>query len=170
MRLAKLCLILLMAFVVTACGSLNERVLRKVESVGSELTGVPVRVERVHLGLFRGLGEITRVTVANPEGYRTDYAFQMDVVRLNLRLLSLLTEPLVVRELVIDSPIVNFESQDSAMSNWSEIADHVRTNQARADSQSAEAKPMPDKTPGRTVANRGQKTRHPGRNLQSTTL
>ena len=151
MRLTKLGLIVLMAFVATACGSLDEGVLRKIESVGSGLTGVPVRVERVHLGLFRGLGVITRVTVANPEGYRTDYAFQMDVVRLNLRVLSLLTEPLVVRELVIDSPIVNFESHEAGVSNWGEIANNARANQARADSQSAEAKPTPDKTPGKPL-------------------
>ena len=151
MRLTKLGLIVLMAFVATACGSLDEGVLRKVESVGSKLTGVPVRVERVYLGLFQGLGEFTRVTVANPEGYQTDYAFQMDVIRLNLRVLSLLSEPLVVRELVIDSPIVNFESHDSGVSNWGEIANNVRANQARADSQSAEAKPTPDKTPGKPL-------------------
>jgi hypothetical protein len=140
-----------MAFVVTACGSLNEWVSRKVESVGSKLTGVPVRVERVNLGIFRGLGEFTRVTVANPEGYQTDYAFQMDVIRLNLRVLSLLTEPLVVRELVIDSPIMNFESHDSGVSNWSEIANNVRANQAPADRQTAEAKPTPDKPPGKPL-------------------
>jgi hypothetical protein len=140
-----------MAFFVTACGSLNEYVVKKIESVGSGLTGVPVRVERVHLGLFRGLGEITRVTVANPEGYRTDYAFQMDVVRLNLRVLSLLSEPLVVRELVIDSPIVNFESHEAGVSNWGEIANHVRANQAPADRQTAEAEPTPDKTPGKPL-------------------
>ena len=37
-RLTKLGLLVLMAFVVTACGSLDEGVLRKVESVGSKLT------------------------------------------------------------------------------------------------------------------------------------
>ena len=151
MRLTKLGLIVLMAFVVTACGSLNEYVVKKVESVGSKLTGVPVRVERVHLGLFQGLGEFTRVTVANPEGYQTDYAFQMDVIRLNLKVLSLLSEPLVVRELVIDSPIVNFESRESDVSNWSEIADHVRANQAPADRQTAEAKPTPGDSPKKPV-------------------
>jgi len=151
MRLMKLCILVLMAFFVTACESLNEYVVKKIESVGSGLTGVPVRVERVHLGLFRGLGEITRVTLANPRGYQTDYAFQMDVIRLDLRVLSLLSEPLVVRELVIDSPIVNFESHDSGVSNWGEIANNVRANQARADSQSAEAKPTPDKTPGKPL-------------------
>jgi hypothetical protein len=151
MRLTKLCILVLMTFFVTACGSLNEYVVKKIESVGSKLTGVPVRVERVHLGLFRGLGEITRVTVANPEGYQTDYAFQMDLVRLNLRVLSLLTEPLVVRELVIDSPIVNFESHEAGVSNWGEIANNVRANQARADSQSAAAKPTPEKTLGKSL-------------------
>ena len=150
-RLTKLGLIVLMAFVATACGSLNEYVVKKIESVGSELTGVPVRVERVNLGLFRGLGEITRVTLANPEGYQTDYAYQMDVVRLKIRVLSLLTEPLVVRELVIDSPIVNLECREPGGSNWSEIAYNVRANRARADSQSAEAKPTPDKTPGKPL-------------------
>ena len=135
MRLTKLGILVFMAFFIKACGSLDKYVVKKIESVGSDLTGVPVRVERVHLGLFQGLGEFTRVTVANPEGYQTDYAFQMDLVRLNLRVLSLLTEPLVVRELVIDSPIVNFESHDSGVSNWNEIADNVRANQAPADRQ-----------------------------------
>jgi hypothetical protein len=151
MRLTKLCIFVLMAFFVTACGSLDEYVAKKIVSVGGKLTGVPVRVERAHIGLFQGLGEITRVTIDNPEGYQTGYAFRMDVVRLKLKILSLLTEPLVVRELVIDSPIVNFESRESGMSNWSEIADHVRANQARADGQSAEAESTPGDSPKKPV-------------------
>jgi hypothetical protein len=151
MRLTKLGLIVLMAFFVTACGSLNEYVMKEIESVGSKLTGVPVRVERVHIGIFQGLGEITRVTIDNPEGYQTDYAFQMDVIRLKLKILSLLSDPLVVRELVIESPIVNFESREMGGSNWNEIASHVRTNRARADNQSAETDLTPDKTPKKPV-------------------
>jgi hypothetical protein len=151
MRLSIPLLLALTALSVTACGGLNESVMKQIETVGSDLAGVPVRVERVDLGLFRGLGEVTRVTMANPEGYQAEYAFQMDVARLNLGLLSLFSDPIVVEEMVIDSPIVNFEQRAPGVSNWREIAGNVRKNRGRTDRPSKKGDSKTDGAPEKTV-------------------
>ena len=102
-------LIVLLALAAAACGRLGTRVDNKIETVGSELTGVAVVVERVELRPARGLREITGFTVANPAGDAAPYALQMDLLRLNLGVVSsLVGERLVLDELVIDSPAVTF--------------------------------------------------------------
>ncbi len=144
----RLTLIVVIALFAAACGPLGDRVDQKIESVGTELTGVPVRVERVKLKLGGGSGEITGFTVANPGGYTADYAWQMDLLRVNVGVLSLLAgPPLVLDEVVIDSPIVNFERDPQGGSNWKRIADNVKANREQADRKSAEEQPMADESP-----------------------
>ena len=130
MRHFRLWLIALMMITTVACGRLGMRVEKKIESAGSELTGVPVQVERVELKLMRGMGEIAGLTVANPAGYEAEYAFQMDLSRLNLGVFSLLlgVKTIILDELVIDSPVVNFEHNAQGGSNLKEISDNVREN------------------------------------------
>jgi hypothetical protein len=149
MRHFRLALIILMSIATLSCGRLGERVEKKIESAGSELTGVPVQVERVELKLARGMGEIAGLTVANPAGYEAEYAFQMDLSRLNLGVLSLLlgVKTIILDELVIDSPVVNFERNAQGGSNLKEISDNVRKNLDRADQKLVEEKPTTDKSP-----------------------
>jgi hypothetical protein len=138
-----------MSIATLACGRLGVRVEKKIESAGSELTGVPVQVERVELKLMRGMGEIAGLTVANPAGYEAEYAFQMDLSRLNLGVFSLLlgVKTIILDELVIDSPVVNFERNAQGGSNLKEISDNVRENIDRADQKLVEEKPTTDKSP-----------------------
>ncbi len=144
----RLGLLVLMSITTLACGRLDVRVKGKIESAGSELTGVPVRVKRVKLKLARGSGQITGLTVANPVGYEDGYAFQMDLLRLNLGIVSTLRgQPLVLDELVIDSPVVNFERSAQGSSNLKEISDNVRDNLERADRKLVEEEQKSDETP-----------------------
>lgn len=149
MRYFIIVLIVLMSIATLACGRLGVRVEKKIELAGSELTGVPVQVERVELKLMRGMGEIAGLTVANPAGYEAEYAFQMDLSRLNLGVFSLLlgVKTIILDELVIDSPVVNFERNAQGGSNLKEISDNVRENIDRADQKLVEEKPRTDKSP-----------------------
>ena len=114
----------------SGCAGLNKRVQTKIETSGSELTEVPVNVDRVNLKLLQGAGQITGLTVANPEGYVTENAFEMDLLQLNLGLLSIITgrHPLVLDELVIDSPVLNLELKKDGGLNLKEIRNNVERN------------------------------------------
>lgn len=139
----------LVASLSSGCSRLNTRIHQKIESDGSKFTGVPVGVDSVNLKIFRGSGQITGLTVANPDGYEHKNAFQMDLLRLNLGIFSILTgsHPLILNELVIDTPVVNLEMNEQGGSNLKEIRENVEKNLEKAERKSQEKKPASDEQP-----------------------
>jgi hypothetical protein len=126
----------------TGCGRLNRRVEDHIEEVGSELTGVDVEVENVRITLRKAAGEITGLTVGNPDGYADPTAFNMERLLLDLGLLASLGEgPVVLDELVIDSPVVHLEFDKQGNSNLEDLARAVQANVEPADDMSAEKEP-----------------------------
>ena len=129
-------LVLLFAFaIVWLLGSLDEIVKDQIEVIGSELTGVPVRVGSVDIDVKAGAGQIRRLRIGNPEGYAAANAFDMSLLRLDIDLKSLGKQPLVLDELIIDSPVVNMEINQRGGSNLKEILDNVSKNGQQADAK-----------------------------------
>lgn len=120
-------------------GSLDDIVAGQIKSIGSELTGVPVAVDSVRIKLGDGSGQIKGLRISNPPGYKSNTAFNMDLLRLGINLDSLGTPPLTLNELIIDSPIVNLEVNNKGGSNLKDIATNVSNNTAKADKKSEEA-------------------------------
>lgn len=121
--------------VVWLLGSLDQIVERQIEAIGTELTGVPVRVGSVGIDIRKGSGQIRGLEIANPEGYAADNAFDMALLRLDIDLESLGGQPLVLDELTIESPVVNAEINERGGSNLKEILDNVSQNTRQADAR-----------------------------------
>ena len=131
----------------TACGRLNTHIDEQIEEVGSDLTEAPVDVKRVKIRLGGGSGQITGLSVANPEGYVTANAFKIDLLRLNIGLVASLVGPVIVLdELVIVSPVLTLELDEQGGSNLKDLADNVRRKLEQADSKSAQEQKKPDDT------------------------
>ena len=124
--------------VVWLFSSLDDIVKEQIEVVGTELTGTRVGVDGVGIKLTEGTGRITGLTVANPAGYKADHAFSMKNLRLGIDLPSVGKNPLVLNELVIDSPLVKMEMNEKGGSNLKQISDNVSANTAKADKKAAE--------------------------------
>lgn len=136
----------------TACGRLNSHVNEQIEVVGSDLTEVPVDVKRVKIRFGGGSGQITGLSVANPEGYVAANAFEMDLLRLNIGLIaSLRGPPIVLDELVIDSPVLTLELNEHGGSNLRDLADNVRRKLEQADSKPVQEQTKPADIPGEPV-------------------
>ena len=60
--------LLLAVAIVWLLGSLDEIVKDQIEVIGSELTGVPVRVGSVDIDVQAGAGQIRRLRIGNPQG------------------------------------------------------------------------------------------------------
>ncbi len=127
--------LVVVAAVVWLLGSLNQIVEDQIEVIGSELTGVPVRVGGVGIDIKKGSGQIRGLRIGNPEGYAAANAFDMSLLRLDIDLKSLGKQPLVLDELVIDSPVVNAEINERGGSNLKEILDNVSKNTQQADAK-----------------------------------
>ena len=133
-------LVLVVVGVTWILSSLDSIVKQQIETIGTELTGTKVSVGGVNIGLTEGVGEITGLTVANPKGYEEDDAFRMKRLQLGIDLPSIGQNPLILNELIIDSPLVNMEVSQQGGSNLKDISDNVVANTSAADKSASEAR------------------------------
>jgi hypothetical protein len=127
--------LLVMVAAVWLLGSLDKIVKNQIEVIGTELTGVPVKVGSVGIDIKNGAGQIRRLRIDNPDGYAAANAFDMSLLRLDIDLTSLGKQPLVLDELIIDSAVVNMEINQQGRSNLKEILDNVSKNGQQADAK-----------------------------------
>ena len=127
-------------------GNLDKILKGAIEGAGSELLGVPVTVASVELDLKGGTGQISGITVANPAGYQAINAFQMDMIRLGIDLGSLNKQPIVIKELNIQSPTVELEVNEQGGSNMQVLIDNINKNSAKTDAKAAEEQPSQEET------------------------
>lgn len=75
-----------------------------VETFGPEVTQTPIALDAVELSAFSGSGSISGLVVGNPEGFNTPHSIKLDGFSLKLEPLSLLSDKIVINEIIIDSP------------------------------------------------------------------
>lgn len=108
----KILLSLLVLVVVVAGGImfyLDTLVANGVESVGSRTLATRVDVDRVILLPFAGRGSIGGLNVANPEGFESPYAFELEEISVALDLGSLISDLVEVDSIIIESPLITYE-------------------------------------------------------------
>lgn len=123
--------------------NLNAIVERQIEKIGTQITGTRVSVASVDIDLKEGSGEINGLVIANPPGYKSDAAFRMDKIRLDIGLKSILKkDPIVIDEVLIDSPIAVGEFNEMAKLNVLEIKNNATSGKKKksASSKTAEKK------------------------------
>ena len=114
---------------------LNAIVERQIEKIGSQITGTKVSVSSVDIKLREGSGAINKLVIGNPPGYRADYAFQMDKILLDIDPKSVLKDPIVIDEILIDSPIAVSEFTEMAKSNILEIKNNATSGAKKKKSE-----------------------------------
>ncbi len=85
---------------------------KAVETYGPEALGAKVEVEDVSVGLFGGTAKLKGVVIHNPEGYKERIAVDAEEFIIRLRLRSLLTDTVVIENMVLKSPVISYEKHD----------------------------------------------------------
>ncbi len=116
--------------------SLNGLVKSGVETMGPKVMGVPVTLGEVDISLLSGgtdmRASLNELIIKNPEGYETDYAFSLPNIRVRVNRNSVLTDTVIVEEILIEGPAITFEGSLLG-SNLGDIQDNVKRN-TRSDS------------------------------------
>lgn len=86
-------------------------VQRGIERVGSQAAGVAVQLDGVRLSLLSGKGALRGLRVANPKGYRAPRAVAVGEVYVALRPLSLFSDRVRVRTVVVQAPEIHYEKR-----------------------------------------------------------
>ncbi len=97
-----------------------------IEDIGSEMTGTSVTVSGVSISPFSGKGTISGFRVANPEGYSRDFAVEVEQFSIELDLMTLFSDEVIIREILIQSPLIYVE-QKLPENNIKEILDHINS-------------------------------------------
>ncbi len=128
----RLLLILATVVVLTVGGfflltrGLNAAIESGVETVGSEATVTPVKIEAVDISLFSGKGEIRGLTIDNPDDFNTDFAFELDRIVIALDIGSLRSDVIVIHEITIDGARLTAEQKLLRKNNLLTILNNVR--------------------------------------------
>lgn len=101
--------VVLIAAAVFVLTSLDSIIKTAVETVGSDVTQVDVRLDKVNIGLTEGTGELSGLSVGSPKGFDADSVFELGSIRLVLDTQSLTSDIIVIKELSILKPIVTYE-------------------------------------------------------------
>ena len=109
-----------------------------IEVVGSSVLGTAVTVDSVSISPLNGQGSISGLRVENPEGFESQYAFELDSVLVSIDVSSVFTDAAEIESIVIMQPIITYETKITS-DNIRTLLDNLdEGDAASSDSESAE--------------------------------
>lgn len=90
---------------------LDSIVKSSIEIVGSSVLGTAVTVDSVSISPLSGQGTISGLRVENPEGFDSQYAFELDSVLVSIDVNSVFTDAAEIESIIIMQPIVTYETK-----------------------------------------------------------
>lgn len=97
-----------------------------ITKVGSEILGVPVKVQKVDIGFLKGEARIAGLKIGNPEKYSGDKAVSLGEVYVKLNTKSLMSDKIVVEKVLVSAPEVFYEG-DFKTSNFQDIQKNLQS-------------------------------------------
>ena len=105
--------------------NLDSLVKVAIEKYGSEATQTAVRVESVRFQLGEGAGAIHGLTVANPAGFNSKYAFSLGEIKTGINLKSINEEPYIIDEITVRAPEVFVDINKDRKINLNELKNNL---------------------------------------------
>lgn len=102
-------LALFVAVLMLVLGNINPIVKKGVETAGSKVLKAPVTLDKVDISVLSGSGKLSGLTIGNPAGFQTDYAFRLGKIDVELDTGSITTDTIHVKNILIDAPSIIFE-------------------------------------------------------------
>jgi hypothetical protein len=103
-----LVLVVVLAVVIVA-SKLDTIVETAIETVGPKLTKTSLQLEKVSIRPLSGGGSVNGLVLGTPEGYKAEYTIKMDKAELSISPGSLLSDKIVVKSIVVESPEIILE-------------------------------------------------------------
>lgn len=127
--------VVIVVVAVVVLGQLGRIVKHGVETVGPGLTGTSVTLDGARISVFSGDGALDDLRIGNPQGFSSEYAFDLDEVAIGIDVKSVTGDVIHIRSVVIDGPRLTAEFDAAGFSNLKAILDHVRKGGRRAPAQ-----------------------------------
>ena len=113
--------------------SLDSVVKTAVEQIGSDATGTKVTLNEVEISPTSGFGALRGFRMTNPQGFAEGDAFKFDEISLTIDIWTMLSDPVVIKEIVIAKPEITYAIGEGS-SNVDEIEKNVNDYAGAEDS------------------------------------
>jgi uncharacterized protein involved in outer membrane biogenesis len=123
-KIGLIVIVILVIVIAVVRSRLDSMIKSAVENIGPRVTQTAVKLDGVNVSFLSGRGRISGLVIGNPEGFRTENAFKLAETRVHLDVGSVLSDRIVIDELVIDGPEVTYERGASG-SNIDKIKKNV---------------------------------------------
>jgi hypothetical protein len=117
-------LIIVVVLVTVVFRNLDDIIRQAIENTGSGVTQTEVSLDSARFTLQDGRGELHGLSIANPPGYQSASAFQMDQVALQVDPASLAGDVIVIREILVDGARLVAE-QKALKTNLKELLENI---------------------------------------------
>ena len=97
------------ALLFVSLGSMDKLIQAGIEKYGPEMTKADITLDKLSIDLTNGQASLLGLSVGNPEGFNTEYLTHLDEVKVSLDLDSITSDPVVVKEILIQSPVFIYE-------------------------------------------------------------
>src|SRR5690554_6074990 len=93
--------------------SIDGFIKTEIEEQGSEILRAEVIIDDVDVSIFGGTGSISGFRIKNPEGFSDANALSFEQADMEVVLSSLLSDEIVIKELIIYKPEIFFEQVET---------------------------------------------------------
>ena len=116
--------------------NLGKIVKTGINTVVPQVTKCEAHVDDVNFNVFGGKFEIKNLVIKNPEGYKTDHAFALGHIFVNVNMGSLMSDVIEIDQVLIDAPEITYEV-GLGNSNLNTILENVNSSLPSSDEDSA---------------------------------
>lgn len=95
-----------------------------VERIGTRITQTPVALVEAEMDILRGTGSLRGLEIGNPDGFETRAAVQLGSISFAVG--SVRSNPIVIREIIIDRPTVTYKHDFGGPSNIEVIRENIK--------------------------------------------
>jgi len=101
--------IVVLVLIVVVVLFLGQIIKSAIQTAGPKVAGVEMTVEKVRVNPFGGAVQIKGLIIGNPEGFKTPSAMELGDFKVDVRMGSLFTDTIVVKEILIEAPEITYE-------------------------------------------------------------
>jgi hypothetical protein len=122
----------------------------QIEKYGTRAAQSTVTVSGFKLSVNSGQGSISGLKIGSPKGFSAPYSIKLDSISVTVDRNTITgSGPIIIKEIVVDRPQVNYEILENGQSNLSTISrnaqEYAGSSQHKADRQEAAQKGHPER-------------------------
>ena len=127
--------------------NLGKIVKTGINTIVPQVTKCEAHVDDVNFNVFGGKFEIKNLVIKNPEGYKTDQAFSLGHIFVDVKMGSLMSDVIEIDQVLIDAPEITYEV-GLGNSNLNTILENVNSSLPSSDEEKKEEEKKEEKKEG----------------------